>query len=90
VKDGKALTLDGALAGSTLDLWNGVKNLMKFADASLADAVLCATVNPSRMVGIDGEVGSIEAGKRADLLLVDDQLNLCTVIARGEILKEDV
>ena len=31
-----------------------------------------------------------EAGKRADLLLVDDQLNLCTVIARGEILKEDV
>lgn len=90
VKDGKALTLDGALAGSTLDLWNGVKNLMKFADASLADAVLCATVNPSRMVGIEGEVGSIEAGKRADLLLVDDQLNLCTVIARGEILKGDV
>lgn len=90
VKDGKALTLDGALAGSTLDLWDGVKNLMQFADASLADAVLCATRNPARMVGIDGEVGSIEAGKRADLLLVDEQLNLCTVIACGEILKEDV
>ena len=90
VKDGKALTLDGALAGSTLDLWDGVKNLMQFADATLADAVLCATRNPARMVGIEGEVGSIEAGKRADLLLVDEQLNLCTVIACGEILKEDV
>ena len=84
VKNGRAETLDGALAGSTLDLWNGVKNLMKFANVTLEEAVACATVNPAQMVGIDHLVGSIDAGKRADLLLVDGDLKLCGVYAKGE------
>lgn len=84
VRNGKALTLDGALAGSTLNLWDGVKNLMCFAGASLESAVGCATRNPARMVGIDGRVGSIAVGKRADLIMVDDSLEIQTVIANGE------
>ncbi len=85
VKNGKALTLDGVLAGSTLDLWDGVKNLMNFAGISLEKAIACATVNPARMVGIDDRVGSIDAGKRADLLVVDaDTMELCSVYASGE------
>ena len=88
VKNGKALTLDGALAGSTLNLWDGVKNLMRFAGVSLADAVRCATDNPARMVGIDGKVGSIVAGKRADLITVDDTLTIRGVIANGEPLSD--
>ena len=88
VKNGKALTADGALAGSTLDLWDGVKNLIAFTGASLAEAVRCATQNPARMVGIDGFVGSIEAGKRADLILVDEaSMNIQTVIACGHIVE---
>ena len=85
VKNGKALTLDGALAGSTLNLWDGVKNLIQFASVPLCDAIACATINPARMVGIDQTVGSIESGKRADLLLVDKALNLHTVLANGVI-----
>lgn len=84
VKNGRAETLDGALAGSTLDLWNGVKNLMKFASIPLSEAIACATVNPARMVGVEDLVGSIEAGKRADLLLVDAALNRRAVFAAGE------
>lgn len=84
VKNGKALTLDGALAGSTLDLWDGVKNLMQFADLSLEKAILCATRNPARMVGLDGKVGSIAVGKRADMIAVDEKdLTLKGVIANG-------
>lgn len=84
VKDGKALTLDGALAGSTLNLWDGVKNLMQFASIPLSRAIACATINPARMVGIDQTVGSIEVGKRADLLLVDeDTMTVKRVIAAG-------
>ena len=84
LKNGKALTLDGALAGSTLELWDGVKNLMAFTGATLAEAVGCATRNPARMVGMDGLLGSIEAGKRADLLLVDENtMEICNVIAGG-------
>ena len=86
VKNGIALTADGALAGSTLNLWDGVKNLMQFAAIPLEDAIACATVNPARMVGIFDRVGSIEVGKRADLLLVDDTLTLRGVMMNGELL----
>ncbi|MBR7098307.1 MAG: N-acetylglucosamine-6-phosphate deacetylase [Clostridia bacterium] len=84
VKNGRAETLDGALAGSTLNLWDGVKNLMQFADIALEDAILCATLNPAQMVGIDQTVGSIEVGKRADLLLVDDFNDIRGVFANGK------
>lgn len=85
VKNGKAVTLDGALAGSTLDLWNGVKNLMAFAGASFADAVLCATRNPAKMLGVEDVIGTLEVGKRADLLLVDEaNMAIKTVYAKGE------
>lgn len=84
VKNGRAETLDGALAGSTLDLWDAVKNLMRFAKIPVEEAIACATVNPAKMVGIDGAVGSIEAGKRADLLLVDGELAIKGVLQAGE------
>ena len=87
VKDGKALTLDGVLAGSTLDLWDGVKNLMRFADAAPADAIACATRNPARMLGLWSRVGSIEAGKRADLLLLDGDWEPVGVIANGKTVR---
>ena len=85
LKGGKALTAYGALAGSTLDLWDGVKNLMRFAESPPEDAIVCATEAPARMVGIFDRVGSIDEGKRADLLLVEPKtLTLCGVIANGE------
>ncbi|MBQ9773630.1 MAG: N-acetylglucosamine-6-phosphate deacetylase [Clostridia bacterium] len=89
LKNGRALTTDGALAGSTLNLWDGVKNLMAFAGIGLQDAIACATLNPARMVGISDTVGSIEVGKRADLLFADSDLNLCRVCARGRFLDEE-
>lgn len=84
VKNGKAVTSEGALAGSTLELWQGVRNLMSFAGIPLADAIACATINPARMVGIDDTVGSIDVGKRADLLLVNEKNELCEVFCQGE------
>ena len=84
VKNGRAQTPDGALAGSLLNLWDGVKNLVSFAGAAPGDAILCATRNPARMVGIDATVGTLEPGKRADLLLSDASLSLCAVYRCGE------
>ncbi len=89
LRNGRALTMYGALAGSTLDLWSGVKNLMRFANASFADAVWCATENPARMVGIDADVGSIAPGKVADLVLIDEALEIQNVIANGILLKKE-
>lgn len=73
VKDGIALTPDGALAGSTLNLFDGLKNLMKFCSITLEEALPCATVNPCREVGVDKLFGSIDVGKSADYLLLDSK-----------------
>ncbi len=86
VSGGKALTLDGALAGSTLDLWKAVGNLMQFAGIPFEDAIACATINPARMVGIDRDVGSLAPGKRADLLITEGDTRICRVFRRGQAL----
>ena len=87
VKDGKALTTDGALAGSTLNLFDGVKNLAKFADIPFANALRCATYTPACMVGLEDKVGSLEVGKQADILIAEEiagDIVLRSVIKNGQ------
>ena len=50
------------------------------------DAIRCATINPARSVGADYLVGSLEKGKRADILICDRSLNLQNVIASGRLI----
>ena len=88
VRNGRAVTEDGTLAGSTLNLWDAVKNLMRFASIPLEKAIACATRNPAKMVGIDDWVGTLEAGKRADMLIVDAYCHRRGVIARGDLTLE--
>ena len=87
VKNGKALTIDGALAGSTLELIDGIRNLVRFAGASLEEAIACATINPAKMLGIDGVCGSLETGKYADFVIAhkddDDIFVIDSVILGG-------
>ncbi len=83
VRDGKARTHDGAIAGSTLSMWQAVLNLRDFADISFEEALYAATMAPAREVGLDGEVGSIEVGKRADLLLLDNWLSIGRIMCGG-------
>ena len=83
VKDGKARTHDGAIAGSTLSMWEAVRNLRDFAGTTLENAIYAATMAPAREIGLEGEIGSIEAGKRADLLVLDDGDNIHRVMCGG-------
>ena len=71
VVDGKAINEEGNISGSTITLYQAVRNLMKFAGVSYAEALPYATIVPATEVGIDSVTGSIAEGKRADLLLVD-------------------
>lgn len=83
VKDGKARTHDGAIAGSTLSMWEAVRNLRDFAGTALENAIYAATMAPAREIGLEGEIGSIEAGKRADLLVLDDCDNIHRIMCGG-------
>ena len=87
VKNGKALTPEGALAGSTLTLDVALRNLMKFTGMCLGDAVSCVTANPAKQVGVFDRIGSIAVGKQADLLILSGENNpqVETVILRGAV-----
>ena len=85
VKDGKARTIDGAIAGSTLSLSEAVKNLTDFAGISLGEAVYAATMAPARQVGLDTTVGSITPGKRADLVWLDENCTVLSVMHQGTV-----
>ena len=53
----------------------------------LVDAIRAATYNPARSIGILDKCGSIDYGKKADLLLIDEDLNLKAVLLRGKWVK---
>ncbi len=84
--NGKCILTDsGTIAGSGIDMHTSVLNLMKFSNISYAKAVACATVNAAKQTGIYGVCGSLDAGKRADILLVDEKtLKIKSVIAKGK------
>lgn len=71
VRDGKAINSDGAIAGSTLNLLDGMLNYAAFCGISLEQAIPAATIQPARCAGIADSVGSIEIGKHADFVALD-------------------
>lgn len=80
-----AATIDnGSLAGSVCVLSQCVRNAVKFG-IPLESALKAATINPARSVGLDGQVGSVTPGKRADLLVLDKDLALRQVILGGQV-----
>lgn len=81
----KCLMPDGTIAGSVLNLNNAVYNLYENSNLEIYEAVACASLNPAKALGEDAEIGSLEAGKRADIIIADDKLNIETTILGGEI-----
>ncbi|MBO5261825.1 MAG: N-acetylglucosamine-6-phosphate deacetylase [Clostridia bacterium] len=71
VVNGRAVNEEGVLAGSTLTMFKAVKNIMKFCDISLEEALKFATVNPAKLVGADF-IGSLEKNYRADFIVLSD------------------
>jgi N-acetylglucosamine-6-phosphate deacetylase len=75
---------EGNLAGSRLTLDAACRNIMKHTGYGLCHAIKFATINPARMLGIDNDLGSLEPGKNANLILIDDMVNIQKVIFEGE------
>lgn len=77
---------DGTLAGSILRLNEAVKNLMDSTELTLEQAIKTVTINPAKLLGLDSEIGSIEIGKRADITIFDENLDIRSTIVAGEII----
>ncbi len=77
------LVSDGALAGSVTNLMDCMRTAVKEMQVPLEIAVACATMNPAKSLGIYDQYGSITPGKKADLVLLDENLELKAVFKDG-------
>lgn len=78
--NGKLATLaDGTIAGSATNLFDCMRTAVSFG-IPMGEAIAAATMNPARSIGIYDEVGSLVPGKRGDVLLTNEKLELVRVI----------
>lgn len=86
VESGVAIMPDRKnFAGSIATTSRLVRTVRQQANVPLADAVRMASLNPARMQHIDSLTGSIAKGKRADLVLFDEQIDISAVIVKGNM-----
>ena len=76
---------NGGIAGSKITMDQACRNIMTHTNCGIAQAFLMASTNPAKAVGLYDELGSIDVGKRADLVFVDDMFNVKKVMLGGNM-----
>ncbi|MBM4467758.1 MAG: amidohydrolase family protein, partial [Chloroflexi bacterium] len=62
----------------------GVGNFTRSTGCSLAEAVKMASLNPALVIGVADRKGSLEPGKDADLVTIDEQVNVYLTMVKGQ------
>jgi N-acetylglucosamine-6-phosphate deacetylase len=84
-RDGVGLMPDGkALASSVVGMDHCVRTMHRLAGVPLVDAIRMASLTPARIAGVDDRLGSLAVGKIADLVVLDESLNVDAVWVAGE------
>ncbi|KWX89448.1 N-acetylglucosamine-6-phosphate deacetylase, partial [Paenibacillus riograndensis] len=85
VRDGVARLKENpeALAGSTLTMIRGFRYLVQEVGLTLEEASRAASLTPAQTLGLERTIGTLEAGKRGDILMLDNELNLQEVWING-------
>jgi len=87
-EDGVGRLKDGRLAGSSNKMNDMVRNLMVNTDLSLKTIIQSATINPARMLNLNHK-GSLEVGKDADIIIVNENIDVLQTYSRGECVYEN-
>jgi len=82
VSGGVCRNAEGKLAGSTLTLDRALRNVVALG-VPLQDAVRMLTANPAKLLGIEFKKGALRTGADADIVLLDENLQLTNVFTRG-------
>ena len=76
---------DGTITGSVLTMEQALRNVLRFTDLPLTDAIRMVTINPARSAGVAERKGLLQPGYDADLLLLDAELRLQATVCRGRL-----
>ena len=74
---------DGTIAGSVLKLNHAVRNVLNHTGLAVNEVFKMASLNPATAIGVSERIGSLEAGKDADIIIVDDDINVKRTIKKG-------
>lgn len=86
VEDGVAKMPDRkAFAGSICTTDRLARTMMRLGGATLADTVKMLTETPARIMGLDKVTGRVASGRAADLILFDEDINICMVLTDGKV-----
>lgn len=84
MRGGIVRTASGGLAGSTLSVDTAVRNMVELAGISPEEAIHMASLHPARLLGVDQQLGSLQAGKRASIIALDGGLHVQRVWIQGQ------
>jgi N-acetylglucosamine-6-phosphate deacetylase len=85
VSQGVCRSLDGTLAGSTLSQDRALRNMVQWTGIPLEEAIYMLTRNPAESIGASQSKGSVLPGLDADLVLLDDELNVNATFCEGTL-----
>lgn len=88
VRGNLATLEDGTIAGSATNLMDCVRNAVKDMGIPLASAVKCAAVNPARAIGTIDNYGTLDAGKYANVVILDKDLAIKNIFRHGELVTD--
>jgi N-acetylglucosamine-6-phosphate deacetylase len=84
VKNGRTSNASGSIAGSVISMLDAVR-LMHSLGVSYMDLAQMAALNPARLLRVDRDCGSVEVGKRADLVALDQDGNVQLTVVGGRV-----
>ena len=82
----KAIVVGGTLVGSVASLNFCVRKFLESTSCTLQQAVQSATLNPARVIGVDARKGSLSPGKDADLVLIDENIDVHLTMVKGKVI----
>lgn len=74
---------DGTIAGSVLKLNSAVKNVLDHTDLPVNEVFNMASLNAAAAIHVDDRLGSLEAGKDADIIIADENINIKRTVKKG-------
>jgi len=87
VKNAIPRLVDGTLAGSVLTMSTALKNILAFSGCDLTDAITMTSVNPAKALGVFTRKGSIAERKDADLVILNEAMQVVMTICGGKIFR---